>query len=442
VSTQSHHPGGSTLGVSGLTVRYPRAARPVLRDVELTTGSGEVVCLTGPSGAGKTSFLHAVAGLVPWLTPAEVAGAIAIDGESVEDLDPGQRAHLLATCLDRPEAQLFLTTVAQEIDAARRLYGGGSFVDSVVEGFGLAPLIDRRVTELSSGERQRVALTVALAGCPRPIVLDEPTAHLDAGGETVLAGLLARAAKRGSTVVMTEQAGWRLEDAVTTWRTIDGDGLGPAAAPGVPRIPGPEHSPGTEVVLSCRGVSVSRGGRTLMNDLTFDLHEGEVVLLSGPNGSGKSTLARVLAGLSSADTGEVQRNGRVGLMLPEADLQLFASTVAGEVAAAGTGQAERARVLRRHRLEHLAARAPWTLSRGEQQRLAHGALDLLRPDVMIVDEPAQGLDSDDLLGFIDLVRRRSAKGRAYLVISHRPELAGVVHRRLALEDGRIEELTP
>jgi ABC-type multidrug transport system ATPase subunit len=61
---------------------------------------------------------------------------------------------------------------------------------------------------------------------------------------------------------------------------------------------------------------------------------------------------------------------------------------------------------------------------------------------MIVDEPAQGLDSDDLLGFLELVRRRSAKGRAYLVISHRPEIAGAVHRRLVLQHGRIEEVSP
>ena len=129
-------------------------------------------------------------------------------------------------------------------------------------------------------------------------------------------------------------------------------------------------------------------------------------------------------------------------MLPEADLQLFASTVSGEVSAAGTRPAERAKVLRRHRLDHLAARAPWTLSRGERQRLVHAALDLLRPDVMIVDEPGQGLGADDLLAFLELVRRRSAKGRAYLVISHRPELAAAAHRRLEVRRGGLEEAAP
>jgi energy-coupling factor transporter ATP-binding protein EcfA2 len=127
-------------------------------------------------------------------------------------------------------------------------------------------------------------------------------------------------------------------------------------------------------------------------------------------------------------------------MFPETDLQLFASTVIGEVAVPGTRQEERARVLRRHRLEHLAARAPWSLSRGEQQRLVHAALDMLQPDVMIVDEPAQGLDRDDLLDLLELIRRRSAKGRAYLVISHRPEFAAAAHRRFVLRERRLDEV--
>ncbi len=497
----THHR-GSGLEIAGLSVRYPRAAVPVLRDVDLDISPGEAVGLTGRSGVGKTTLLHTVAGLVPWLSSAAVTGELSIDGEAIQDLDPGQRAHLIATCLDRPEAQLFLATVGQEIEAARRLYQarsshqlsaaagdarhparlshlrvldvlsstparpsdrkpiwaqhlvglttkpgekcgpGAEFADEVVDGFGLGPFLDRRVTDLSSGERQRVALAVALAGCPRPILLDEPTAHLDAAGEAALVDLLNQARSRGAAVTLSEQAGWRLASAVTEWIEVGGGRLAPTGAPRAPRVPGPSHQPGSAVVLSGRGVSVSRGGRALVEKIDLDLHQGEVVFLSGPNGSGKSTLARVLAGLAAAGGGEIRRYGRVALMLPEADLQLFASTVIGEVSTAGTGQGERARVLRRHRLDHLAARAPWTLSRGEQQRLVHAALDMLRPEVMIVDEPAQGLDHDDVLDLVELIQRRSAKGRAYIVISHREELAAAAHRRYVVRDRRLEEVTP
>lgn len=429
------------MDVSGLSIRYPRVATSILKNVDFQVSRAEVVGLLGRSGCGKTTLLHAVAGLVPWLTPARVSGDVAIGGESVVELDPGQRAHLVSTCLDRPESQLFLATVRQEVEAARRLYGGDDFADAAVEAMDLGGLLDRRVTELSSGERQRVALAVALAGCPRPVLLDEPTTHLDAGAEKALAEILGLAVKRGAPVIATEQAPWRLGEAVTRWYEIAGGRPVGTGRPDLPDLSGPDHQPGERVVLECRGVGVSRGGQRLVSGVDLDLHEGEIVLLTGPNGSGKSTLALALAGLTATDAGDVTAAGRVGLMLPDAELQLFASTVAGEVATDGIGQGERARVLRRHGLEHLAARAPWTLSRGEQQRLVHAALDLLRPEVMIIDEPTQGLDTEDLMVFLELVRRRSAKGRAYLVISHRPEIATIAHRRLEIRDGRVDEVS-
>jgi energy-coupling factor transport system ATP-binding protein len=412
----------------------------VLAGVDLSAGQGEVVGVVGRSGCGKSTLLHIVAGLVPWMTPARVEGVVAVNGEPVTELDPGQRARLLATCLDRPESQLFLATVRHEIEAARRLYCGPGLTDATIEAFDLGGLLDRRVTELSSGERQRVALTVALAACPRPILLDEPTAHLDAAGERALVGILGEASRRGASILATEQAGWRLGGAVGRWIALERDRTTAIGAPLAPVVASPGHPAGSRVVLSCRGLVVERGDRVLVEALDLDLREGEVVLLTGPNGSGKSTLAGVLAGLAHPAGGAVSRRGRCGLMMPEAELQLFGRTVADEVAAAGTGHEERARVLRLHRLEHLAARAPWTLSRGEQQRLVHAALDLLRPEVLIVDEPGQGLDGDDLLAFLELVRRRSAKGRAYLVISHRPEIAAAAHRRLRIRDRRIEEV--
>jgi energy-coupling factor transporter ATP-binding protein EcfA2 len=123
-------------------------------------------------------------------------------------------------------------------------------------------------------------------------------------------------------------------------------------------------------------------------------------------------------------------------MLPSAELQLFAATVAEEVATRG-GLEPQARVLRRHRLEHLAGRAPWALSRGERQRLVHAALDLQRPPLMVVDEPAQGLDGPELVELVKLIHRRAARGRAYLVISHREELAASCHRHLRVMGGRL-----
>jgi energy-coupling factor transport system ATP-binding protein len=230
--------------------------------------------------------------------------------------------------------------------------------------------------------------------------------------------------------------------AAPAWLAVADGRLQPAGAPRPPVVPVPGHEAGGEVVLSARGVVVRAGERTLVDGADLELRRGEVVLLAGPNGVGKSSLARVLAGIDAPSRGDLAACGRVGLLLPEADLQLFATTVAGEVSAPGIRHDERARVLRRHRLEHLAARAPWTLSRGEQQRLVHAAADVRRPEVLVVDEPGQGLDPEDLTDLVRLIHRRAAKGRAYLLISHRRELEAAVHRRLLLDGGRLEQVAP
>ena len=420
-------------------MRLPGDARPVLDDLDLRLAPGEVMGVAGRSGAGKSTMIHAVSGLVPWLHPAEVRGDVALDGESLSDLDPGQRAHLLATCLDRPDAQLFLPTVHQELEAARRLHGDSPILELAMRRLAVDRLMDRHITTLSSGQRQRVALTVALAASPRPVLLDEPTAHLDTDGAQGLIDVLAEGCRSGGSFLLSEQAGWRVASGVDSWSKLESGSLTPIPAPCRLRCDAPPPA-GRRVVLATRGVAVDRGGKRLLDEVDLEIRAGEIVLLTGANGSGKSTLAHVLAGLQRPAAGSMTCGGRVALMLPSAELQLFAGTVAGEVAGADRTHAETARVLRRHRLEHLAARAPWTLSRGERQRLVHASLDLLRPELMIVDEPGQGLDPEDMAAFVHLMHRRAEKGRAYLVISHRRELAAAAHRRLRIAGNRIEEM--
>jgi len=411
---------------------------PVLDGVDLSAGTGEVVGVAGASGAGKSTLLAAISGLVPWHRPARMTGSVLLDGEPVEGLDPAQRAPLLATVLDRPEAQLFLGTPRAELEAVTVLRRTGEC--DAVAAFGLGPLLDRSTATLSSGERQRVALALGLAGAPGvPVLLDEPTAHLDAAGVAALGELLDGAAREGGCIVLAEQAGWRLREAVGRWVILDGGRAVPAAPPGPPAFPAPPEPPGRESVLRAVGLRLERGRRCLVRDGSFAIRRGEVVVLSGANGSGKSVLARVLAGLERPAAGTVRRAGRVALMLPSDPLQLFEATVAREAASTGAGEEAVARVLRRHGLAALAARAPWTLSRGEARRLVHAVLDLLRPAVTILDEPAQGLDPGNLLRLVDLLHRRAARGRACLILTHREELGAAAHRTLAIRDGRIVE---
>lgn len=442
MATDSAHP---VLSAEALYVRLGGAALPALANLSLTLEAGEIVGVCGGSGGGKTTLLAVLSGLVPWARPGKVWGELRLGDDDLSDLDPSQRAYLFGTCLDRPEAQLFLATPRQELEAAACLHRGAPLHDRLVTALALTSLLDRRITELSSGERQRVALAATFAAAPRPVLLDEPTAHLDEAGVAALATVLREVRELGGAVLVVEHAGWRLGDAVDRWLELRSGALSPVPAPTPPPFLSP-HPAREEIVLQADNVSLTRAGRRLVADASLSLRAGEIVLLGGPNGAGKSSLARALAGCSDSAagglkmTGTVRAVGPVTIMLADTELQLFAGSVTGEVTLADVDERGVARTLRRHGLEALAGRAPWTLSRGERQRLVHAALDALSPRVLIVDEPAQGLDPEALAEFAALLRRRASHGRAYLIVSHRRELARAAHRVLWLEAGVLSEM--
>jgi iron complex transport system ATP-binding protein len=140
-----------------------------LFEVSLRLDAGELVCLVGPNGSGKTSLLHAMAGI------DRPAGRVRIGGEDPGGLAPGRKVRLLTFLPATKELRWPLR--ARDLVAL----GGASEaeVDEAIARLELTPLAERRVDQLSTGERSRVLIARAFAPNPKLLLLDEPSANLD-----------------------------------------------------------------------------------------------------------------------------------------------------------------------------------------------------------------------------------------------------------------------
>jgi putative ABC transport system ATP-binding protein len=180
-------------------------ARPVLRDVDLSVGPGEIVLLTGPSGSGKTTLLT----LIGALRGVQTGSAVVL-GQQLAGATEKQRVALrrrIGFIFQQHNLLGFLTArqnvaMALELDPATREADRLERAGDMLEAVGIGDRAEASPANMSGGQRQRVAVARALAGRPGLILADEPTAALDkqSGGEVVR--LLRELAKRQGVPIL------------------------------------------------------------------------------------------------------------------------------------------------------------------------------------------------------------------------------------------------
>lgn len=176
-------------------------------------------------------------------------------------------------------------------------------------------------------------------------------------------------------------------------------------------------------LVALRDVSVRFGTQTVLEEIDLALRPGRILTLLGPNGAGKSTLARVILGIVTPHQGQVTRRPglRIGYMPQRIKLDDSLPLTADGFLALGSAGAtrERRNALARVGVAHLRRRAVQQLSGGEMQRVLLARALLRKPDLLVLDEPAQGVDvagQDALYGLLAEVRDEFGCG--ILLISH------------------------
>jgi len=186
-----------------ITASYHAAT--VLNNISLHVARGERVALVGPNGAGKSSLLRVITGQLA------AQGSVQLAGRDIASLGPRDRARLLAVVPQEIACDIPLTAhdfVLLGRTASLPRFGGPAAVDlsAVHEAMALTEtwhLRQRPLPEMSGGERQRLALAMALASQPEIILLDEPTSHLDLRHRAELMRLLISLNLKRQTTILT-----------------------------------------------------------------------------------------------------------------------------------------------------------------------------------------------------------------------------------------------
>jgi branched-chain amino acid transport system ATP-binding protein len=176
-------------------------AAPVVHAASLTVAAGEVVALVGRNGAGKTSLLRAIMGLMP-----RSAGTVTLAGTPIDRLPAYRRARLGLGYV--PEDRRIFTdlTVRENLEFAARPRTGGFAVAELLQIFpNLADMLDRSAAEMSGGEQQMLAVARTLAANPRVVLLDEPSEGIAPLVVARMKSAVEAMRERGVATLLSEQ---------------------------------------------------------------------------------------------------------------------------------------------------------------------------------------------------------------------------------------------
>jgi len=377
--------------IDNLSYWYPRTKSPAISGVKFEVSKGEMVLVTGQSGSGKSTLFYCLKGLVPHLYGGRLEGRVLLDDENLSEISVTEIAQRVGLVMQDPESQFCNLFVRDEV-----AFGVENLkldpdvclsrVQDALRVVGLVELAGKSVVELSGGEKQKVAVASILAMNVPILLLDEPTANLDAQSGREILGFIHRLSESGKTILLVQH---KLDEMIHVadkllilkeGTVLDfgppreliekyGESLTTENNIGLPQIAHaalrtrkwfhfgnlpltveefcaqvenpaeilslPMHKSAVakdgrgSILIEAEGLSYSYSAseKEAVNNFSMKVKAGEVVAIVGRNGSGKSTLARLLVGLLKPQKGSVKLRGRDTSELKRGDIHALTGYV-------------------------------------------------------------------------------------------------------------------
>ena len=457
----------SAIQLSDLSFSYGESREPILKDVNFYVNHGELVLLSGCSGAGKSTVLSLIAGIIPHVTPGQISGQVLIDGEDMSGHSLCDVCRKVGVVLQNAESQIIQQLVEDEL-----AFGCENFGFSTAQTANSISQSCRRMKldpgwktrTLSGGQKQRLITAATLATQQRILVLDEPLANLDRAGTELLMNALRSLAEKGYAILIVEHRLDMVLPYVDTVWTIDGgqihkveDRAGFLASQALLIEDDCAPTLGSESIFHLEHVGFQVKGREILRDINLDIQKGERLLLLGENGCGKTTLMRLIARLYAPNTGTITQYldpalgqkprgskawfKRMGVVYQDPNYQLFMPTVRQEIAFGAKSPAYADEIMELFGLSHLAQRHPQSLSEGQKRRVSIAAVAACEPEVLLLDEPTVGQDYAGLKELVRILNRlHEESGSTMITVTHDMRCAqALCDRAVVIENGLVAQ---